>query len=352
MKSPLIKSVLLGAALLAAPVLAATPDGLITSKAKLALVTTANVRSSAVHVDTNEGVVTLYGKVPTAEQKVLAEKTARDIMGVQDVKNLLQVVSDADAKPVARADKDIKSNIETALKADPMVKESSISVKAVDKGVVMLSGNAKSVSAHLRAVTIADRQPGVARVVSEIKGPDTFASDERLSFHNDTSAKAPAKSTGASDMRISGAVKLRLLTAANIPSTEISVDTDDRVVTLFGMVPSAEVSQAAAREARNVDGVAEVRNNLEVVPSSLRKVVDAKDTDISRDLGLAYKGKDEFKSVKTDVKNGTVRLTGTVNSGWDEVNAIRIADRVAGVRSVENMLKVEGGRSTESSSRD
>jgi len=52
----------LGAAL-AAPVAAATPDAWITTKTKLALLTTEGVSGTAIHVDTVLGRVTLYGKV-------------------------------------------------------------------------------------------------------------------------------------------------------------------------------------------------------------------------------------------------------------------------------------------------
>ena len=136
-------------------------------------------------------------------------------------------------------------------------------------------------------------------------------------------------------MRISGAVKLRLLTASQVPSNEISVDTEDGVVFLFGIVPTAEVKQVAAAEARKVGGVTNVENQLEVVASSKKEQVDAKDADITRDLVLV------FKKVDSTVKNGTVRLTGTVASGWDEVNAVRLARHVVGVRGVEDQLKVE-----------
>jgi osmotically-inducible protein OsmY len=41
------------------------------------------------------------------------------------------------------------------------------------------------------------------------------------------------------------------------------------------------------------------------------------------------------------VKNGTVRLTGTVGSGWDEVNVVRVVRNVAGVRGVEDNIKID-----------
>lgn len=154
-----------------------------------------------------------------------------------------------------------------------------------------------------------------------------------------TDAKKPQ--TGANDARISTAVKMRLFTAADVPSTEINVDTESSVVTLFGIVPTAAIRTAAGNEAARVTGVKRVDNQLEVVAPANKKVVDAKDDDITRDLGLVFKDRPEQKKVTTAVKNGTVRLTGTVPSGWAELNTLRLARGVNGVRGVENQLKVE-----------
>jgi hyperosmotically inducible protein len=357
-----MKTLLVGAMLMASPAFAATSDGLLTAKTKLSLWTTANVRSTGVHVDTNDGYVTLYGKVPTAEQKALAEKTARGIVDVKGVRNLIQVVPEAQEKAVAKADKDIAEEAKKALKADKSIEKSSITVKSVDKGVVMLGGEAKTFSDHLRAVSIVDRVAGVRRVASDVKGPDAFGADERLSFNErmttpsaplpgGTEPAAPApitrenrenrESSSASDMRTSAMVKLRLWTTAEIPSAEINVDTTNGTVYLFGMVPTEGVKTAAAEAASKVEGVKKVENLIQVVPSSEKKAVEAKDADINRDLKLAFGGRTELKSVSYAVRNGVVRLTGTVNSGWDEVTAVRVARQVPGVRNVENQLKVE-----------
>jgi len=44
-----------------------------------------------VGVETNRGIVRLYGKVPTAEDKFEAERVARRATGVKDVNNELRV---------------------------------------------------------------------------------------------------------------------------------------------------------------------------------------------------------------------------------------------------------------------
>ena len=69
-------AVVLGATL-AAPAGAATPDAWITTKVKLALLTTEGVSGTDIKVDTVLGRVTLYGKAYSAEEKAKAESVAR-----------------------------------------------------------------------------------------------------------------------------------------------------------------------------------------------------------------------------------------------------------------------------------
>jgi hyperosmotically inducible protein len=343
-----LKTALLSGFLFALPSFADTtssPDSFITAKTKLALWTTAGVRSTTVHVDTVDGVVTLHGKLPTAEQRALAETTTRGIEGVKNVNDFIQIVPAKEESATARSDKEISDASMKVLKNDAALKNSQISVKSVDKGVVLLTGKAISYGDYLRAVSEVDRVPGVRRVASEVSAPGDYRSDERGIFRSQepitTTKNTDTNNAGTDDSRISMAVKMRLWTAPEVPSTEISVDTDNAVVTLFGMVPSAAVSDAATAEAKKVSGVKRVDNQLEVVSSAEKKAVEAKDADITRDLALKFKDRPEQKNVSTSVKNGTVMLTGTVSSGWAQLNAVRMARSVPGVRSVENQLKTE-----------
>jgi hyperosmotically inducible protein len=358
MRRTILKALVLGVTLSSMPGFARSPDGLLTSRAKLALWTKAGVRSTAVHVDADDGVITLYGKVPTLEQKTLADDTARGIEGVRGVRNLLQVVADTDEKRVTRSDEELLEQANKVLGADRMLESTQISVKGVDKGVALLTGEARTMSEQLRAVALVDRIPGIRRVANEVKGPDVNDADESVAAMNEPGWKNFAESKGAqarktaSDTRISALVKLRLLAAAQVPSTEISVDTEDGVVTLFGMVPTGHVKRAAAAEAGRVSGVRQVQNELQVVSSSDKQRVVAKDADITRDLGLAFKDRTDFKSIDTSVKHGIVRLTGSVPSGWDELSAVRVARQVSGVRGIDDQLKVDHEASSKTTQRD
>ena len=41
------------------------------------------------------------------------------------------------------------------------------------------------------------------------------------------------------------------------------------------------------------------------------------------------------------MKAGIVRLTGTVDTGWDKLNAVRLARTTPGVRGIEEQLVVK-----------
>ena len=385
MKSKIFNAFILSVSLSASAVMAAAPppDSMITAKAKLAL-WTSDVRSRSVQIDTNDGIVTLSGKVPSQEQKNLAEKKAKQVDGVRSVKSFLQIVPVADEKFVERSDKELKDVAQKALDKEEFA-DSKIKVKNVSKGVVYLSGDAHTVSDHLRAVALIDRLPGVRRVTSAVKSPDKFTKDDRIEFTRaDGPAVKPERSadarsvdkrdldkrdldnrdldnrdlsnrdldrrdgappvaqrSGSSDSGITMAVKMRLLTAAEIPSNEIRVDTEDKIVTLFGIVPSDEVKRAAEAQANRVSGVASVKNELEVVPSNEKERVESKDEDLTSALKLAFKDRKEWKDVKATVKNGVVQLTGRVSSMWEEFSAVRAARQVKGVRNVVDQLEVE-----------
>jgi hyperosmotically inducible periplasmic protein len=326
---------------LATPVGAATPDAWITTKTKLSLLTTEGVSGTAIHVDTVLGKVTLHGKVRSAEEKAKAESVAKKIDGVQEVRNLLQVVTPQREKAIQLSDDALKQRIEKALQADSSLKDSSISVKSVNKGVVLLAGTAKTLSAHLRAVETVAWVPGVERVASEIKSPDTLADAEiwREPTARGESSKESGMWDAASDTWITSATKMRLLTDSRTPALDINVETHAGVVTLFGIVPSQDAKSAAEADARKVSGVKRVVNELQVVASAKQAEVKARDEDIESEVKKAFE-KADFKDISVEVKNGVVRLTGTVPTGARRLEAAVLARSIQGVRAVKDDLRL------------
>jgi hyperosmotically inducible protein len=328
-----VLAVVLGIAL-AAPAAAAMPDAWITTKTKLALLTTEGVSGTAVHVDTVLGRVTLYGKVRSAAEK------AQQIDGVTGVRNLLRVAAPPRAQAVQVSDDALKSRVEQALRADPALRDSQIAVPSVHQGVVRLAGTAKTLSAHRRAVEVVAHVPGVRRVASEVHSPDTLADAE---IWREPTPHPPGEAYGvweaASDMWITSETKMRLLADSQTPALDINVDTQAGVVTLFGIVPSQNAKTAAAADARQVSGVKRVVNDLQVVASAKQAAVKARDEELARAVKQAFEPP-AFKDISVEVKNGVVRLTGTVVSGAQRLEAAMAARAIPGVRAVKDDLRL------------
>ena len=334
-----VLAVVLGAAL-AAPAGAATSDAWITTKIKLALLTTEDVSGTAIKVDTVVGRVTLYGKVHSAEEKAKAETIAGKVDGVQGVRNLLQVVAPEHEKAMQASDDDLKQRVEQALLADPSLKSSTIAVQSVNQGVVLLSGTAKTLSAHLRAVEVAASVPGVHRIASEIQSPDTLADEE---IWREPTPHRAREAYGvwdtANDIWITSAVRMRLLADTEIPGLEIDLDSWDGVVTLFGIVSSQDAKAAAEADALKVSGVKRVVNELQVVASAKQHAVNASDDELQHEVRKAL-DEHEFRGVGLEVRNGVARLTGTVRTGARSLEAAVVARSIPGVRAVQDDLRL------------
>ena len=146
--------------------LQASDDTWITTKIRIALLTTDGAGRDAVKVDTEHGKVTIHGTVDSQAVKDKAEATVRAVGGVTDVHNLLQVVTESRQHAVKAADKDVKDAVEKALKADPSLE--GIKVKSVENGLVFLDGNTTNLTSELRAIEAVYGIPGVRQVDSGV----------------------------------------------------------------------------------------------------------------------------------------------------------------------------------------
>ncbi len=154
----------------AVPARAGVSDSWITTKAKIALLTTDGFSVNGANVDTVNGHVTLHGKVSTAADRARAEQTVRQVNGVKSVKNLLQVVPESMREQVKANDADVKERVEASLKLDPKMHD--VNVASVNNGVVLLSGKTESLTEALRAIVSTYAVNGVHRVSSEIQTLD------------------------------------------------------------------------------------------------------------------------------------------------------------------------------------
>ncbi len=119
----------------------ATSDLYLTSMVKMRLLADENTPAMDINVDTEDGKVTLFGIVPTAEAKAEAEAEAKQVAGVSSVSNQLQVVADARKPAVEAKDAEVATSVEAKLKERDSLKDVSIDVKNC---VVRLTGTVPS----------------------------------------------------------------------------------------------------------------------------------------------------------------------------------------------------------------
>lgn len=152
-------------------------DAAITAQVKTRLLADETTRSININVDTQAGVVTLRGTVPTDEAKVRAESVAKSVDRVQAVANAL-IVGDSSLNPQTASAKAkeaagdggkmagdawITTKVKAALVADNDVKGMDINV-STNNGIVTLTGQVPTAAMRDKAVSIARNIDGVKKV--------------------------------------------------------------------------------------------------------------------------------------------------------------------------------------------
>jgi len=329
--------------LCAAPALAAQPeDAWITTKVKMALLTDDTVDGLDIDVDTFASRVTLHGTVDSAVEKAEAESLARQVQGVMEVRNLLAVVPATSQKASEVEDGALAAHVRTVLTRDKALSTSKIEVESVNEGVVVLAGEAKTLSAHHRAIEDARAVPGVRHVASEIRSPDELGDAEIWDAGAPGSAGDDMKAAGY-DAWITTKVKVRLMAEPGLSPVGVNVDTRAGVVTLFGTVETQALKSQATAQVREVAGVKGVENELQVVPQVAAKRVEASDEQVLEAVRKQLGAHDSLGDADIDVavKNGVVRLTGTVATQKDRLTALTVARSTDGVGSVIDGLELK-----------
>jgi osmotically-inducible protein OsmY len=128
------------------------------------------------------------------------------------------------------------------------------------------------------------------------------------------------------DAWITSATKMRLLTGSQTPAVDVNnVDTREGVVRFFRIVLSQE-GKAAVTNVRKMGRVQRAENEEEIL-----------DEEMMHEVQQAF-DRPVFKDITVEVKNGVVRLTGTVPSWAWRLEAVAIARAIPGVRAVEDDL--------------
>lgn len=230
----------------------ASENAVTTSKVKTALALSKNVSAFDINVNSNAGVVTLQGRVPSQETRRIAEEIARDTSGVTQVKNELTVDSSAKPNPeMARlgtrvSDLELRTRLEDQYEKDEALKNDKIKTDVRD-GVVTLEGDVRSTeekqAAESRAWHIGD--------VKDVRNNLKVRGQEDGEQPRDELAKR---------------VEFELYSSRAFDLPGIQVHSNQGVVVLQGHVRSNAERLLAGKLAQEVDGVKSVRNNLTVNP--------------------------------------------------------------------------------------
>ncbi len=135
------------------------------------------------------------------------------------------------------------------------------------------------------------------------------------------------------------------LDQAGFKDVSVSQDRDKGVVTLDGRVATEGDKSQAESIAKSMASGQVVSNQIAVILPSAESDAKAVNSDLDKgmekNLDAALIHHRLHKSVKYDVRNGVVTLTGEVNSQSQRAQAERVASSVPNVKQVVNELQVK-----------
>ncbi|MDU9408778.1 BON domain-containing protein [Pseudomonas sp. zfem001] len=200
-----------------------------------------------------DGKVTLGGKVESEVQKELAEQVALSIEGIDAVDNRIEVSDDAtEGNPpglVQRLeDASLAATVKSKLLWNSNTRGLDIQVKS-ETGNITLSGHAQTPAAKELAGQLAANTDGVREVFNHLSISTADSSSSEVQTTLDEARE------NISDGWITSKVKASFLYSRNLDALNISVNTDDGLVSLRGSVLSSAEKRLAVEIARNIRGV-------------------------------------------------------------------------------------------------
>ena len=311
-------------------------------------------------------VVSLIG----CQQEKSAEKTGQEIdRSLENAGKKIGQLAEQAGQKLDKAgesishyidDSAITAKVKAAIIDDPLLKATEIKV-TTENGAVRLSGTLDSQEKINRAIEVAKNQENVQSVQNDLT---LVVPEEPASEQAGQKLDKAGESIGQyiDDSVITANVKAAIIDDPLLKATEIKVTTDNGLVRLSGVLDSQEKINKALEVAKNQENVKSVQNALALgVPGqsaadlASQKLDEAKES-ISDKMADADRYMDDSaitgevkaaiiddpllraSEIKVTTENGTVWLSGTLDS-QDKINrALEVAKDQAGVKSVRNEL--------------
>jgi len=209
-------------------------DELIAEEVKKQIIE--NMRESALYINVSchNGDVQLYGIVDVLAEKIKSENIARNVDGVNNIKNNLTISMDSNF-----TDKHIEKEVINKLRKNPDL--DSIGVK-IEDGVANMIGTAHSLKEAKEAYGLASEIRGVKDVVNNVK-IDTVGEVDDATLNS----------------RITQA-----LSTTDLSYQDINHDVKKGTLTLGGYVNNRREMEIAKEISMGVEGVKKVVNKIKI----------------------------------------------------------------------------------------
>lgn len=231
-------------------------------------------------------------------------------------------------KVLSRSDADILQDVHRELQWDTRIRSAGINVE-VDRGIVTLTGTVGSYPEKDAAEEAAHRVRGVQDVANDM--------NVRLAgVHAHAVTDDPEKHY--IDKDIAAELREALSEDPMLATEHIESTVSHGAVKLTGQVKSWEQQVEAAFDVRRIPGVCDVTNNIIVraAPLSLDEVRSAIKKALEQQAGLTAANID----IVVD-NDGAVTLTGSVQSYEERRVVLEATQKVPGVSSVDDQLRIE-----------
>jgi osmotically-inducible protein OsmY len=283
------------------------------------------LESYKIEATVDNGIVDLTGKVDSWHEMQLAKEVVSSVTGVTKVLNNIAFVY-KENRPVW----EIKANIVSLLRNDARIDDGMISVE-VKTDTAILSGHVGSAAEKSIAVVHA-WVPGIKEVMAD---------DLTIALNRNDPLLRKDKYVKKSDPNIIEAIQETFLQDPRLLNHDILIKSEEGHVTLSGAVDNLRSKKAAEEDTRNVVGVWQVTNNIQVVPVLMpvrETIQDNIRTAINRNpLLQKYTIQVESDSA------GSATLKGNVNYFFEKLQAEDIASAVTGVVDIANKIEVTKG---------
>ncbi|WP_223653862.1 BON domain-containing protein [Halopseudomonas nanhaiensis] len=219
-----------------------------------------NLSPFRIDVDVSGDTAILTGTVDSEVDRELAEQVAREVDGINQVDNRLEVDQQSgrgderDRGLGGRVDDaTLTATIKSKLLWNRRTQGLDIKVRS-ENGVVTLSGQVDSEETRELAGRIAEDTDQAREIRNQLNVSDMAGSD----FTGTAQNAAHSAGDALSDAWVTSKVKSSLLFSRNLSGTSISVDTQGGRVRLAGTVESDAEREQVIRTAEDIRGVTEV----------------------------------------------------------------------------------------------